>query len=86
MDKHDITAAVHRNGWSLRRLSEAHGFRPCSIGRALHMPYPNAEWIIADAIGMKPWEIWPERYPNGPTDRATVRRRCTKRAANGAGR
>lgn len=66
MDRIDIKAALERRGWSLRRLSTAHGYSQCVVGKTLQRPWPVVEWIIADVLGMKPWEIWPSRYPNGP--------------------
>lgn len=81
MDRIDIKAALERRGWSLRRLSVAHGYRPDSVRRALHARYPNAEWIIAEAIEMQPWEVWPERYPDGPTDRTKVRQHPSRRVS-----
>ena len=58
----DIVAALHKRGWSLRRLSEARGYQPGTLSLALRKPWPKAERIIADAIGVRPEEIWPSRY------------------------
>ena len=64
MDWHpaDIVAELHKRGWSLRRLSMAHGYAPGSLRKALRHPWPTAERIIAHAIGVSPREIWPSRY------------------------
>lgn len=58
----DIVAALRKKGWSLRRLSVYHELRPLTLGRAISVPYPKAERIIADVIGVKPEAIWPSRY------------------------
>ena len=58
----DIKAALEKNGWSLRKLSEANGYAARTIGVALHRHWPRGEQIIAAAIGVKPEDIWPSRY------------------------
>lgn len=40
----------------------AHGLSPNTLKGALTSPYPKAERIIADALGLTPEEIWPQRY------------------------
>lgn len=58
----DIVAALHKNGWSLRKLSEQSGLKAGTLKSALDRPYLKAEEIIAKAIGVDAKEIWPERY------------------------
>ena len=58
----DVVAALKKVGWSVRALSIASGLGPNTFKNALSQPYPKAERIIADALGMKPEEIWPQRY------------------------
>lgn len=58
----DIVAALRKRGWSLRKLSMHHGLSPWTLKQAVSNPYPNGERLIAEAIGVKPWEIWPSRY------------------------
>jgi Ner family transcriptional regulator len=66
----DIKAALEKKGWSLRRLSQHHGYSPAMLSRALARPYPNAERLIASALGVAPEIIWPSRYTDGqPTHR-----------------
>lgn len=77
--KADIKAALAKVGWSLNQLGLVHGYNcKSALARALHAPYPRAERIIADAIGVKPEEIWPSRYnangeSNRPRGRAPMR-------------
>jgi Ner family transcriptional regulator len=58
----DIKAALEKRGLSLRRLGIANGFLPNSLNQALRRQWPNAERVIAAAIGKAPHEIWPSRY------------------------
>lgn len=58
----DVVAALHKKGWSMRKLSLAHGLAAGTLKTALDVPYPKAERIIASAIELEPEDIWPERY------------------------
>lgn len=58
----DVVAALRKRGWSLRQLSREHGYVPTALANALRMPWPKAEGIIANAIGVEPKTIWPSRY------------------------
>lgn len=59
----DIVCALRKAGWSLRRLSAHHGYHPGSLQVAAYAgTWPAGERLIADALGVKPQEIWPSRY------------------------
>ena len=58
----DIVAELKKKRWSLRALSIASGFAPDPLNNALRTPYPKAERVIAEAIGVSPEAIWPQRY------------------------
>lgn len=58
----DIVAALHKAGWSLRRLSIEAGLSAGALNNALDRSWPKAERIIAAAIGEAPEAIWPSRY------------------------
>lgn len=58
----DTKAALEKAGWSLRRLSEHHGLAPQSLQKALHQAWPRAEYLVAQAIGRRPEQLWPSRY------------------------
>jgi len=58
----DIVAALRKQGWSLRRLSGHHGYHPQALAGTLRRPWPRAERLIAEAIGVPPEQIWPSRY------------------------
>lgn len=58
-----VVAALRIRGFSLRQLALLNGYgNPNSLTSALRRPYPLAEGIIAEAIGVAPNEIWPTRY------------------------
>ena len=46
----------------MRKLSIHYGYAPTLVRQALDKPYPNAERIIAEALGVSPETIWPSRY------------------------
>ncbi len=59
----DVVAALHKAGWTLRRLSRHYGYaNGTTISVALHRRWPKGQRLIADAIGVPPEEIWPSRY------------------------
>ena len=62
--KADIKAALEKAGWTLRKLSKAHGYSVNAGAVTFTQPWRNMERIIARAIGREPEEIWPSRYRN----------------------
>lgn len=59
----DIVAALHKAGWSLRKLAKHHEYAsPTTLTQAMLRPWPKGEKLIADAIGIDPATIWPSRY------------------------
>jgi len=58
----DVVAALRKRGWSLRQLSAYHGYSPQTLSDTLRRPWPRAEHLIAEAIGVTPDQIWPTRY------------------------
>lgn len=66
----DIVAALHKAGWSLRKLATHHGYSaPTTLSAALDRHWPKGERLIAEAIGIDPATIWPSRYPDKHTTR-----------------
>lgn len=60
----DIVAALHKAGWSLRKLATHHGYSaPTTLSAALDRRWPKGQRLIADAIGVEPATIWPSWYP-----------------------
>ena len=67
-------------GWTLAELSREAGYSPSAAGRALRVQWPAVEKIIAAALGVPPWAIWPSRYVEPETSfipRVTERHRTS---------
>jgi len=58
----DVIAALHKAGWSFCQLGIHHGVGRQTITKVLHRPSPKNERIVADVLGVEPWDIWPSRY------------------------
>jgi lambda repressor-like predicted transcriptional regulator len=43
-------------------IARDHGKDKACFTRAKKHPLPKAERILANYIGLDPWDIWPERY------------------------
>ena len=69
----DIKSELEKEGWSLRQLSFSRGYKTNAAQTALHRPYPKMERIIADILGVRPDEIWPDRYIDGVPSRKSGR-------------
>ena len=65
MHRADVVAALHKRKLSLSKLGRANNLSPHTLKNALDKSYPKGEKIIADALGVRPESIWPERYLNG---------------------
>lgn len=58
----DVIAALHKQGWSVASLARAHDLGESTLRSALDKPYPKSERLLAEAIGVAPEDIWPDRY------------------------
>lgn len=58
----DIVAELKKRKLSLAELGRRNGKSASTAKNALDKPYPKAEAWIADALGLTPQDIWPERY------------------------
>lgn len=47
---------------SMVNMAHCHGLHPSVIRRALRVPYPKVDRVIAKALGEHPATIWPSRY------------------------
>lgn len=56
----DVIAALHKRSISLRQLAQKNGYS--HINRVLTSPWLGPEKVVAEALGIKPEEIWPSRY------------------------
>jgi len=66
----DVLAALKKRGKTLAGISVAQGYHPTAAGKALKRPWPALETIIAEALGVRPAEIWPSRYAEDGQPRA----------------
>jgi Ner family transcriptional regulator len=58
----DVKAALEKAGTNMRQLGMAHGYSQHYCGNAFKQGGHNVQTIIAEALGKKPWDIWPSRY------------------------
>lgn len=77
----DIIAALRKKGTSLAAVSREAGLCSNTLANALSRPWPKGEWLIAEAIGVAPDEIWPSRYYSSQGERIDrqAKRRKEKR-------
>ena len=75
----EVIAAIWIRKSSITRLSRKHGYATDGLKLALRQPWPKAEKIIADFLGVKPQEIWPSRYD----EKGRPNRRKGRPAADG---
>ncbi len=59
-----IVTELKRQGYSLAAISRAAGLASPTLANTLYRPWPKGEWIIANALGVHPSVIWPNRYKN----------------------
>ena len=65
-------------GFTLGKLARELGVSRSCTRDALWKPYPRMERAIAERIGLRPEEIWPERYGrSGTPNRGQGRRSST---------
>ena len=69
----DVLAALKKRGHSLARLSVANGYHATAAGKALKRSWPALEAVIANAIGVRPEQIWPSRYESARSGPAPER-------------
>lgn len=74
-DAPGILAEVKRRGSTLTKLAEDNGLNSSACRTALSRPFPAADKVISDFIGVSLHELWPERYDENDQryDRRTVR-------------
>ena len=61
-DSCEVVCALRKGVTSIRRLSIEAGLHPDTLKAATNRKYRRGERIIADALGLKPEDIWPSRY------------------------
>ncbi|MFC3394337.1 helix-turn-helix domain-containing protein [Brenneria rubrifaciens] len=74
----DIIAALRKKGTTLAAVSRAAGLSSSTLANALSRPWPKGEWLIADALGIHPSEIWPSRYYDPETNQLIDRKKLIR--------
>lgn len=68
----DIIAQLKKRNLSLAAVSRQAGLSSSTLANTLSRPWPKGEYLIAQALGIDPAEIWPSRYfdrQGNPIDR-----------------
>lgn len=63
----DIIAGLRKRGTSLAAESRKAGLSSSTLANALSRPWPKDELLIAKALEIEPWVIWPSRYHDPKT-------------------
>ncbi|ACS86968.1 helix-turn-helix domain-containing protein [Musicola paradisiaca] len=74
----DIIAALKKKGTSLSAVSREAGLSSSTLANALYRPWPKGEWLIAQALGVNPAEIWPSRYYDPKTNTVIDRQKLMR--------
>jgi Ner family transcriptional regulator len=52
-------------GYTLKSFAQQHRIKSGTLGVVFYRAYPKVERLLADALEVRPWDLWPERYdPN----------------------
>ena len=62
MHRLDIVCSLHKKGITIKSLSLGEGLAAGTLSKALDSPWTKGERIIAEALEIKPQDIWPTRY------------------------
>ncbi len=58
----DVKASLEKRGLSLASLEREAGYSRGAFSHVWTRCYPEAQKIIAKALNVEPWKIWPDRY------------------------
>lgn len=80
----DVKAALRKRGVTIADLERRHGYAPKSLYQLKNRRWPKAQALIAAALGIDPWGVWPSRYlPDGEPLTGTLGSQSSN--ADGAG-
>lgn len=65
MDWPEIVSHLHRRGMTLSELAARNSVPVGSITRIKSKTHYAGQQAIADFLGEKPEDLWPDRYPKG---------------------
>lgn len=60
-----IVAELHRRGMTLTELARRSGLHQAVCRQVKDRTNYKGQQAIADFLGMKPEDLWPDRYPKG---------------------
>lgn len=78
----DIIAALRKKGTTLAAVSRKAGLSSSTLTNALTRPWPKGEWLIAEAIGVHPSEIWPSRYYDAESNQLIDRKKLIRKRSH----
>ncbi|BDH44449.1 transcriptional regulator [Salmonella enterica subsp. enterica serovar Choleraesuis] len=78
----DIIAALRKRGTSLAAVSRQAGLSSSTLANALIRPWPKGEYLIAQALDIEPWVIWPSRYHDPETHEFIDRKNLIRQGCN----
>jgi Ner family transcriptional regulator len=58
----DVIAGLKKKGFSMASLSREAGLASSTLANVMKRPWPKGEFLVAEALGLHPSEIWPTRY------------------------
>jgi len=58
----DVKAALERRGESVASVARTHGLHRATLCMAKTRWSPRAQLLLAQALRMRPEQIWPQRY------------------------
>lgn len=61
----EVIAKLHLRGMTLTELARSNDIPVGSFTRVKGQTHYRAQQVIADFIGEKPEDLWPDRYPKG---------------------
>lgn len=65
MDWPGIVAEIHRQGMTLTELAKRNGLPETACRKVSSQSHYKAQQVIAEFLGYKPEQLWPDRYPKG---------------------
>lgn len=66
----DVVAAFKKRGTTITRVARELGMCDSYLRQATSKPYPKAERVLAEYLGMNPQDIWPSRYNTDGTPKS----------------
>jgi len=73
----DIKASVRKSGATMRQLAFGAGLHPSALSHCLHVPLPAANLAIAEFLGARLHELWPEWFDQAGEVRPDARKSST---------